>query len=117
MIPLASLRAGLSPIGRHVPCFFVRHFGIALEPIAGGTNHCSTPLCARKKKLDAIGDPRIKYAWTPGDRKQAAQFDFRRSVAFFLFWVKRRVWAKELQKLGHLSSGMKGAGSQFIIRA
>src|ERR1035437_758964 len=81
MISLASLRTGLSPIGRHVPCFLIRRFWVAFETIAGSTNHCSTPLRAGKKKLDAIGDPRIKYARTPGDCKQAAQFDFRRSVA------------------------------------
>ena len=71
-------------------------FRDTLEPIAGGTNDCSAPLRARKEKLDAIGDPRIKYARTPGDREQAAQFDLRRSVALFLFWVKRCVWISDL---------------------
>src|SRR5665647_1197171 len=96
MISLASLRAGFSPIGRHVPCFLVGRFGITFEAVASGADHRSTPLRTRKKKLDAISDPRIEHARTPRNGKQAAQFDFRRGITLFVFRVERSVWISDL---------------------
>jgi len=88
MISVATLRPGLSPVGWHIPGFFVGRFGIALESIASSTNHCSTPLSARKEKLDAVGDSRIEHARTPGDRKETAQFELWRCIALFVFRIE-----------------------------